>query len=194
MNRTLAAAGAALALGVALATTVHSQETPAPARLGFLDVRKAFDAYRKAHEVREQIKKKNDELVAAFRQRMADVEKETERLSTLNPGSDEAVALTRQIKLMKYTIEVDKEMNARQLDAEQRKKNWLIYVELVQEADAWRAENGYAAILHSFANQPEMEKDLELVVSTRMVLCADPSLDVTKAVVDRLNAQLPPPK
>jgi Skp family chaperone for outer membrane proteins len=193
MIRTLAAACAALALGVALATTVHSQDAPAPERLGFLDVKKTFEGYRKAKDVKDQTKKKSDDLVASFRQRGANVEKETDRLSTLNPGTDEYVALTRQIRMEKYALDMDKEMAGRQLEAEQRKKNAMIYREICQEAEAYSQEQGLAAVLLHIPAETEMENDLDLLVATRAVLSRDERLDVTKAIVDRLNSQLPPP-
>jgi Skp family chaperone for outer membrane proteins len=193
MNRNLVAALAALAVGSAAATTVLSQAAPAPTRLGFIDIRKAFETYRKRTEVMQQLKKKSDDFDAALKQRVAQIEQETDKLATMNTGTDEYMELARRIKQEKASFDVDKEFKGRMLESEQRKKNALVYKEISQEAAAYGQEQGLAAVFMYLPAETDFEQDLDMVVPTRAVLCRDDQLDVTKAVVERLNAQLPPP-
>lgn len=193
MTRTVFAALLAAAICAGLAASAMSQEHQAPTKLGFIDIKKAYETYRKRKDVQDQLKTKNDALVVSFKSRASQIEQDAERLNTLNPGTEEYQALTRGIDLAKYTLDLDKKMKARELDAEQRKKNALIYREICQEAKAYGAEQGIAAVMLFIPAEADIEQDLDIIVSTRAVLCRDDQLDVTKAVVDRLNAQLPPP-
>lgn len=193
MKRYLAAAFAALVIGSGAVTTVLSQADPAPTRLGFIDIRKAFETYRKRKDVMEQVKTKSDAFVAQLKQRTAQIEQMAEKLNTMNAGTDEYAALDRQIAVEKYAIDVDKKQKGRELDTEQRKKNALIYKEICQEAQTLGQERGLAAVLLYIPPDTDFDQDLDLIVSTRAVLCRDDQLDVTQEVVTRLNAQLPPP-
>jgi len=192
MNRHFIAALVALVAGSALATSVLSQATPAPMRLGFIDIRKAFETYRKRTEVMAQLKKKSEDFDAALKQRVQQIEQDTDKLATMNSGSDEYIDLARRIEIGKAQFDVEKKYKGRLLEAEQRKKNALVYKEISQEAAAYGLEQGLAAVLMYLPAETDFEQDLDMVVPTRAVLCRDDQLDVTKAVVDRLNAQLPP--
>src|SRR5262245_4144994 len=192
MTRTVFAALFAAAICAGLAVSAMSQDHPAPTKLGFIDIKKAFETYQKRKDVQDQLKAKNDALVTRFKAQASQIEQDSEKLNTLNPGTEEYLALTRTLDLAKYTLDLDKKMKARELDAEQRKKNALIYREICQEAKAYGVEQGFAAVMLFIPAQADFEQDLDIIVSTRAVLCHDDQLDVTKAVVDRLNAQLPP--
>ena len=192
MNRNLTAALVALAVGSAVGSRVLSEATPAPLRLGFIDIRKAFETYRKRTEVMQQLKKKSEDFDAALKQRYAQIEQEADKLATMSSGTDEYIDLARRIKGEKAMFDVDKEFKGRMLDAEQRKKNALVYKEISQEAAAYGQEQGLAAVFMYLPAETDFEQDLDMVVPTRAVLCRDDQLDVTAAVVERLNAQLPP--
>ena len=193
MKRYLLAAFAAIVIGSGAVTTVLSQDRPAPTRLGFIDIRKAFETYRKRKEAMEQVKVKSDAFLATLKQRATQVEEMAGRLNTMNPGTDEYANLDRQIAMEKYALDVDKKQKGRELDLEQRRKNALIYKEICQEAQTLGQERGLAAVLLYIPPETEFDQDLDLIVSTRAVLCRDDQLDVTAEVVSRLNAQLPPP-
>ena len=192
MTRTVFAALTAAAICACLAVNAMSQDRPTPTKLGFVDIKKAFETYTKRKDVQDQLKAKNDTLVVQFKARATQIEQDAEKLNTLNPGTEEYQALTRTLDLAKYTLDLDKKLKARELDAEQRKKHALIYREICQEAKAFGLEQGLAAVMLYIPAQTDFEQDLDIIVSTRAVLCHDDQLDVTKAVVDRLNAQLPP--
>jgi Skp family chaperone for outer membrane proteins len=193
MQRNLVLLAAALVLGTAFGTRALTQAPEVPVKLGFLDIKTAFAKYRKRQEIIDGLKKKSDEYDAVLKQRVAQIEADADKLATMNAGTDEYVDLARRIKGAKAMFEVDKEFKGRMLDAEQRKKNALVYKEISQEAAAYGQEHGLAAVLMYLPIETDFEQDLDMVVPTRAVLCRDDQLDVTAAVVDRLNQQLPPP-
>jgi len=137
MTRTVFAAFSAAAICAAFAVSALSQDRPAPTKLGFVDIKKAFETYTKRKDVQDQLKTKNDALVARFKAQATQIEQDGEKLNTLNPGTEEYQALSRTLDVAKYTLDLDKKMKARELNAEERKKNALIYREICQEAKTY---------------------------------------------------------
>jgi Skp family chaperone for outer membrane proteins len=187
------ALAAAVAVSAAV-TIVHSQSAPAPTRLGFIDIRKAFEGYRKRQDILDQLKRKSEEFDLQLKQRVAQIQQESDKLATMNSGTDEYIELARRIKGEKAVFDVDKDYKARMLDAEQRRKNAAVYREISHECAAYGQEQGLAAVFMYLPPDTDFEQDLDMVVPTRAAIWRDDQLDVTKAVVERLNAQLPPPQ
>jgi Skp family chaperone for outer membrane proteins len=194
MKRTVYAAFAALFLGSFAASNLFSGPQQAPVQLGFLDVNKAFSEYRKFNDIGVKMKAKVEAIQQALKQRQAQIEQSASKLDTLNQDSDEYQALLRQVQIDRYTLDLDKKAEQNKLDAELNRQRALIYKEITFEAQSYGAEHGLAAVL--LYEPPDEDlgtmRDLGLYMGTRTVLCRDESLDVTKDVVTRLNALLPP--
>jgi Skp family chaperone for outer membrane proteins len=192
MNRlALAALVALLAGSLVSATTALSQDKPAPVRLGFLDVRGAFEKYKKREEVEKQLRTKTDALEARFRQEQARIDQTAEKLNTMNEGTDERAQLERQIGIDRNTLDLDKKIEARKLQIEARRKEALLYKAICLEAQALAQERGLAGVLLFTPLDTDFERksDLDIFMGTRTVIARDESLDVTADVVQRLNAQ-----
>lgn len=183
-------AAAALALGGLAASTGHTKAPPVA--LGFLDVGRAFDTYGKTKTVMDQLKDKSAKYLAKLKQRAGEVDEKSSKLHTLNPGSPEYAALDREISFDKAGIKIDEDFMQREIEEEKRKKLLGIYRELCQESQNYGAEHELAAVMLYIPADTDFGQNLEVVMNTRTVLCRDDQLDVTKAIVDRLNAQLPP--
>jgi Skp family chaperone for outer membrane proteins len=195
MKSHLVAAIAALAVGSAAAVTTISQDKdkPAPTRLGFLDLGKAYDTYRKRKDLLESLNAKKQEALAQLKKRAAEIDEKSASLNTLNSGTPQYADLARQIDFAKYSLDFDQKSIRGQLEGEQRKQLSAIYKEICQEAEAYGAENKLAAVLLYFPPDFDYGSNFEFFSDTRAVLCRDPQLDVTAEVVARLNMQLPPP-
>jgi len=192
--RLAAAALVSLALGVFAAATVHSQEKPAPLQVGFVDVERVLADYRKRGQVLAEIDQKKAEMTQAFKQRRALIEEKRDRLQTLAEGSEDALRLQREIDLDLLTYKRDAEFEDQRMGRLQNQKVGLIYREVCQEIRAHAEQRGLAAV---FAYDPlpqgfENKMSTLAVIQNRDVLFADPRLDLTDAVVESLNSQLPP--
>src|SRR5262245_36906972 len=97
MNRFVLTAFAALFLGSFAATAVFSQPDVAPARIAFVDLKKALDGYRKRREIQDLLDAKKTGYETAFRKQGAKLTELGEKLNTLNRGSDEFTNLERQV-------------------------------------------------------------------------------------------------
>src|SRR5436190_297740 len=95
---------AALVLATAAATSVLSQQAAVPTRIGFLDIKKAFETYRKHKDAMEQLKKKNDDFVATLKQWGGRIDAMNDKLNQLNSGTDEYGALEQQISVEKSNM------------------------------------------------------------------------------------------
>jgi Skp family chaperone for outer membrane proteins len=190
------AALAALAVGCAAAVTTVAQDAtkPAPTRLGFIDMNKAYDTYRKRKDLSDALQVKSNAVQGELKKRANEIEEEAGKLNTLNPGTPEYVERARRVEIAKYSLDLDRKMARSELQDEQNKKLGAIYKEICQEAEAYMAEHGLAAVyLYLPPDFDVGAGNIDLFSGTRAVLARDAQLDVTKEVVDRLNAQLPPP-
>jgi Skp family chaperone for outer membrane proteins len=192
MRRFHAALFAASILLTFALTTAFSQEKAQPTRIGFLDVKKAFDTYRKPRDAQAQIKAQFDALSSDFKQRATQIEQTSEKLNTMSSGSEDYERLQREIALAKETLKYDREAAGHRLEQEQAKRKNAIYKEISQEAENFGKEHGFAAVLLYIPPETDFDRDVDMFIVTRAVLCRDDSLDVTKDVVERLNALLPP--
>jgi Skp family chaperone for outer membrane proteins len=195
MKSPFVAAFAALAVGAsaAVVTVAQDKDKPVPTRLGFLDLGKAYDMYRKRKDVSESLNAKKKDVLASLKKRASEIDEKSGNLNTLNPGTPQYANLERDIAYAKFSLDFDQKSYRNELQDEERKQLAAIYKEISQEAEAYGAEHGLAAVLLYLPPDFDVGSNLELFSFTRAVLCRDPQLDVTKEVVDRLNAFLPPP-
>ena len=134
--RALSIALLSVVLGVLASRSVLSQQAPTPLQIGYVDVERVLDEYKKRGTVVSEIDKLR----------------------------------------------------------EQNQKVGLIYREICNEVRVQAEQRGLASV---FAYDPlppgfETRMNALTVIQNRDVLWADSRLDITSAVVDALNAQLPP--
>ncbi len=192
MQRTIAFT-LALAIGALCAQPVLSQDTPDPTKIGFLNMRRVFENYWKRENIEKALRARTDALeesIAREKQRLADLGDE---LATLNEDSDEYRLRRREIEITRYQIKLDQEDEMRRIQSQAKRKEALLYKDVVRECQAFGESQGYAAILLTSPLGPDFEKtaELDIVVATRAVLWQDERLDVTDKVLEFLNAGKP---
>jgi Skp family chaperone for outer membrane proteins len=182
-----------LVLG-ALATVTVSQDAGPSSRVVFVDVQKVFETYRKRTDVEARLNAEMDALDARFKKQAADVEHEAERLETLNPGSVEHTEVERRVDMLRFGLKYDRESEQRRLQRQMNREKTLIYKEIVLEAQALGEARGYAAVQLYVPFGAELDRNMDpsVMMATRTVLWRDDRLDVTRELVDSLNAALPP--
>jgi Skp family chaperone for outer membrane proteins len=191
---TLAAViGAASAQPVFSQDAVFAQDGPAPTKIGFLDIRTAFKDYWKRENVEKSLRARTDALEGTMAKEKDRLEELGEELKTLNQSSPDFLKLRREIEMIRFSLKFDQEEEMRRIQREARRKEALLYKDIVRECQAFGEERGYATIMLSSPLPPsfENEVDLELVIATRNVLWHDDRLDVTADVLEFLNAGKP---
>lgn len=183
-----------LVLGVVAATTVHSQNQPTPTQVGFVDVERVLQEYRKRQSVEKELSQRAEQLKTDFKRRRNEIEAKRDKLATLAEGSEEYLQLEREVDIDLLTWKRDQEFEDRKLKAEQNRRIGMLYRELCAEVRAQAEQRGLAAV---YAWDPlpagfETKMNTLAVIERRDVLWADGRLELTNQVIDALNAQLPP--
>jgi Skp family chaperone for outer membrane proteins len=191
--KSLHVATAAFVLASVAAVAALSQQKPPPLQLGFLDVHKAFETYRKVTDLSDQFKARQEGVMSELKVITRQAEELTSRLNQLNSQSEEYQQIEERIQLLKAEYEVKRKARLQGLEVEMLKRRSAIYKELSQEAQVFGVNKGLAAVLLYIPPDVDFGRDLDIYVNTRTVLCRDESLDITKEFVDLLNRQLPPP-
>jgi len=192
MQRLIAFALAAV-VGALTVQPVFSQGTPEPTRIGFLNMRRVFQEYWKRDTIEQALRARTDALEESIATQKKRIEEMGDELATLNEGSDEFRARRRELEMLRFQIKLDQEDELRRIQAEAKRKEALLYKEVVRECQAFGESQGYAAILLTAPLGPEFENtaELDIVVATRTVLWQDDRLDVTEKVLEFLNAGKP---
>lgn len=187
-------AAGSLALGAFASRTVLSQQQPTPVQNGFVDIEKVMGEYRKRQTVMQELDRRRDTLAQQFKTRRTQIEEKRDKLATIAPDSDEFLRLERELDLEMLAWKRDKEFEDGALGREQSQKFGMIYREICNEVRVQAEQRGLAAV---FAYDPlpagfETRQNALAVISNRDVLWSDARLDLTAAVLQSLNAQLPP--
>lgn len=192
MKRVLAFA-LAVAVGVASAQPVLSQQTPEPTKIGFLNVRRVFQEYWKRQSIEDSLKARSTALDARAKEGKARLQSMAEALATLNKDSDEYRAKVREIELARFEMELGQKEEANRIERDARRQEALLYKDIVRECQAFGESRGYASIQMFAPIDENFERiqDLDVVIATRATLWRDDRLDVTQQVLDFLNAGKP---
>lgn len=185
----------ALCVGVLGARTVLSQDPPVPVRAGFIDLSRAFQSYRKVTDIETDAKAQFDSIASSVRAERSELEGLQEEMQTLNPGTEEFEVRQRTIDIRIYSLKRDEEYARKRLLRRTERMHALVYKEICDEAQAYGEELGLGTVLSYAPLREGFERnvDLEKLLTSRTVLWSDEGLDITDAVVERLNALLPPP-
>lgn len=188
------AAALSLVLGVVAARTVHSQAEPLPLQMGFVDVDRILQEYRKCQTMDQEVLQRREALNADLKERRQQIEAKHEKLAPMTPGSDEFVRLQREVDIELLTWKRDKDYGEEQVAREHNKRLGEVYREICNEARAQAEARGLAAVLAYDPLTPGVEArtPARVLIQNRDVLWSDGRLDLTPQVIQALNSQLPP--
>lgn len=183
---------AAAVIGGLAAVRAESQGTQ-PYQIGFLDVRRVMQDYKKRESVEKDLKGRADQVEKQIRDARQGIEAKGDKLQTLNPESEEAALLDREISMAAQALKSEGEWQARRLEREKNLRYAQIYNEVAYEVRLQAETRGLAMVI---VNDPlptgwEKNSDFMAVLRGRSVLYADSRLDLTQNVIDALNAKLP---
>ena len=191
MNRLSSSLSAICVLILAFAMRARCEDETPPLRIGLVNVKEIFSGYKvaKGFEAQMQTDKTAAQAeISAIEAQMKDLMGE---IQILEAGG--ALRLEKEEKL----LELD---TLRKFRSEKWKSATLarinentsrIYNAIRDEVDAYAHENGYALILKS--EGPRLEDDstesANKRINMRTVLYGATGLDITQAILDRLNSK-----
>jgi Skp family chaperone for outer membrane proteins len=188
----LASVAVALAMGDLLAQSRPGAVLAAPAsiRIAVCDMVKIYSNYQKAKDLRVRVEEGRRNFKSEDELRGKKIESITAEMKELKTGSKEYD--TRVNELAKLTIERETlqkfEDNSNMREYYHMSEE--IYTELQKVAAEVAKENGFHLVLNSDDTAPSDDKpDLFARMERKKVLYSDPSLDITDAIVARMNQQ-----
>lgn len=182
---------AAIALLFAPSIPTWSQGDAASLRIGVVHVREVFAGYKVAQQFEAGLKAEKD----AAQARIDEIEKQMnglmEEIRILPEGN--ALRIQKEEELLqldtlrKYRGERWKAVSQRRINENTAR----IYNTLRAEVDAYAQENGYQLVLKTEAPRIEEGSDesANRRVNLRAVLWTAPEMDLTAAILARLNAK-----
>jgi Skp family chaperone for outer membrane proteins len=159
--------------------------------LGWIDVQKVIFDYKKTKDITEQLEKKMAAHAATIRQDQEKIKGLMESLELTGADGDplERLKSEKNIKLAQVDLEIQEKNVRFQLEQDLVLHMKKVYKEVVREAEAIARERKFAFIF--MINKGEVEGRTREEVSgnilVRPILYADPALDLTSEVIQRLN-------
>jgi len=177
-----------LVLGVAALPAFTSEKEPA-LKVGFVNVERVIDEYKKTKDIWSQLEKEDEALREVFRQKLAAWRMERANLRNLDPGTLEYARQARDLQLAKTKLEADR--NARVLEVRTRLKEHLqqVYREVLQIVEGIARQRGMVAVFQ--VSDPDQISDLKdnvlANILVRSTVWHRQEADITNEVIDLLN-------
>jgi Skp family chaperone for outer membrane proteins len=180
---------ALLVMGFAGQRALRADNAPPPTRLAVINLVKAFEALTEKtdgdHEIAEIVQKITDERTA----REKEVKGLQDELKAYHEGSKEFDDTSE--KLMSKSIEYDAfvRFSDQKIMLEQRVRTAAIYRKMNAALSDYSKANGIALVLVQDDMDVNARSQQELLqkITLRKVIYADPSLDITDRLVDKMN-------
>lgn len=186
--RTLALVVAALVAGT-FAGNVFSDTEYKPAKIGFVDVGRAFIGMGKRADLEKLVDKEKAELKDRLEKGQAKLEKAKAELGVLLEGTEEYLAKKREIDLMSMSLDYDRKLGQQQIL--RKTTEWMAanYTAIRNEAENYALRHGLDAVLTVNAEPiaPQQPQEFNMLVATRPVLYWNGAYDVTDDVVAALK-------
>ncbi len=186
----VAAIAAFAAAGWLGQVTADQTATPTAGPVAVCDVAQAFGRYKKAEDQAMGLNAMLQELEAQRKTRKADLDAMDAELKELSPTSPAFDQTLETLELKVAELKVWQEVQQVRVQSRQRRASSVMYAEVVAAVEAVAVERGFQIVV---SQSPEGAKasSAELITGHK-VLYHSAEVDITDAVVHRLNAQYNP--
>jgi len=182
---------AGLVTCAALLTAAVAQGPAAPAntRLAVCDIVLVFNNYQKSKDLTAELNESRSKLQAEKKQREEAIERLRLQLEALTVGQPEYEKRLGEMQKMVLELKVWEQYEETLLMRRHHRLTEEMYEELLTALGEVAHEQGYSVVLYTNRNRIESQNSAELAraIESRKVLYNDPSLDITDAVLARLN-------
>ncbi len=180
---------AAAAWALAERSRAQAAKSTATGRVGCVNVVVVFNGFQRQKDLTEEMNQLQARLQEENRQRRDKIDALQAELERLDPDDPTYVQRTRD--LLAQQIDYKNWVDLRQADLTREVGLWTvkIYREILKATEALAEKEGYDLILYKgefepTSMDPETVKDL---IRANQVLYAHNSIDLTQAVLDKLN-------
>jgi Skp family chaperone for outer membrane proteins len=183
-------AGLVLSAAVAAGGASAARPAPEPFVPGFVDVGVAMRGSDALREMDARLRADRDAGLSSLAERAKRLEARKSELDLLTIGTSAWRTLAREIRIEEFAIETDRQDLARDVDERARRAHASVYRGLNEAARAVAEKRGFSAVLDASqaASPGAGAADSPERPLFRLVLWHDGSRDVTRDVVEEMNA------
>ncbi len=186
----VAAIAAFAAAGWLGQVTADQTATPTVGPVAVCDVARAFGRYKKAEDQAKGLNAMLQELEAEMKTRKADLDAMDAELKELSPTSPAFGQTLETLELKAAELKVWQEVQQVRVQSRQRRASSTMYAEVVAAVKAVAVERGFQIVV-SQSHEGANASSAELITGHKVLYHSD-EVDITDAVVHRLNAQYNP--
>ena len=185
-----AALAVVVVLSTALAQTRPAVAPPPAARVAVCDVGAVFNGYERRAELNKQLETRRTAANQEDEKRQGEIARLEKAIKLLKPGSEQHETQLTKLAKLSISRKAWREFEERKFLSEHRRMMEQIYAQILQAvADTARARR-YDLILYRESIEIASQSTSELYkkIAQRKCLYANPAIDLTQSVLDRLNA------
>ena len=181
----------ALCLGAAARAGEGGAEARRALRVAVVDVNKVYLEYKKSNDRANAIAEKFKPRVEAIKQKDRHIKEETRRLATsgLKPDSVEFLKRKQKLQVLRAELRTEQKKCFMELETEEIAGMLEVWKDLLAAAEEYSKDNGIDLVINQQVRNhaPRTKETFYNQVAARTVLCAAEGLDITDALVKRLN-------
>jgi len=175
-----------------LAAAVGARGQTTPLKIGFVDLDRVLEDYKKKQEGEAKLRSDYEEDLKKLRERRAKIEETIQEIQILEVGSTERDLRELETQMDIHRIKLEQDRLEKRYQKNHTAKLRELYLEIVKKVEEYGRANGYTAILARRGDlKPEDRRELLTLIISQSVLYHDPSLDVTQEVLKLLNKDAP---
>lgn len=184
-------AGVAVYSTRVIAQDAADTAVPTAPRVAVCDVALAFEQYNRAKDLGRQMETRQSEMAAEDERRVAAITRANGNLEALAVQSPEYQRAQDEYQRLVLEHQVWRQFEQARLVREHRLLTEQMYSEILRVIEEYARENGLDLVLYRdiVDLQSETTAELQLKMTQRKVLYNSSAMDITDAVIRRLNAQ-----
>ena len=163
---------------------------PGPTKVGVCDVRKVVMEYKRFQELRTDLEKVQTDAKTEIEQREVVMKGLREQMKDLKKGSEDFKRLQDALWQKSVEARAYGEIQKGRMELQQHEGLMACYGDALAEIKAYSSETGIDIVYST--REVQMDKarsteDLEALIATKYILHSDPGIDISDAVLKRLN-------
>ena len=156
--------------------------------IAFLDITKIFKNHARFNELMTELKGDETKAETAMKGEVDYVNRLMEDLKLAKPGTEEYSTREQEIARRRADMNVRIQLQRKEFLVREAKIYNQVYQEIVKEVEMFAAANGISTVLRVSSDQVD-PNDPQMVLSNinRQVIFSSRNMDITGAILDRLN-------
>jgi Skp family chaperone for outer membrane proteins len=164
-----------------------------PGGVAFLDITKIFKSHARFNELMAELKGDETKAEGQMKGEVDYVNRMMEDLKLVKPGTEEYSSREQEIARRRADMNVRIQLQRKEFLVREAKIYNQVYQEIAKEVEMFAAANGISTVLRVSGDQVD-PNDPQAVLQNinRQVIYSSRNMDITAAILERLNAGRPP--